>query len=422
MQQGHEAAARDLYAQLIEEYARTVFQAGMNAYQSRQAELIARWKDAAKKDGWATYGMWFWQLSEGNLAVSTAINEMTPEQTGFKSELTSLTKETADQVRMAIARNDAMVESLYARQATGTHQFANWRAVQNESAHFNYAVPRGGRVFSENFGHAAFRQLGSALQEAFRWLLPSQKNEFPLLTWYRFGHTLMEIGVSTMTAAVVIGALTTTGGLLLASLGGFVYALGWLLAIYLSYLPLVIWIVQFVAWLLTAVIAAFGMPLWMLMHLSGEGEGISGARAQSGYGLLLSLLLRPVLLVFGLYAAIALLYILGWFVEQTLGTTLQSPPNSVFECLGLIVMYVIVVIALATLCLRAITLVPELAFHWIDVVLSNAAAPAQDAAETGLKGGGRGILGAGDRAVGVAGAAGRKIGDWWRNRRNRGNP
>ena len=77
MQEGREAAARDLYAQLIREYADTVFQAGMTAYRTRQAEMIARWKEAAKKDGWATYGMWFWQLSEASLSVSTALNEMT---------------------------------------------------------------------------------------------------------------------------------------------------------------------------------------------------------------------------------------------------------------------------------------------------------------------------------------------------------
>ena len=150
----------------------------------------------------------------------------------------------------------------------------------------------------------------------------------------------------------------------------------------------------------------------MLMHLSGEGDGISGARAQSGYGRLLALLLRPVLLVFGLYAAIALLYVVGWFVEQTFGATLKNPPNSVFESLGLIVMYVLAIVALATLCLRTIVWVPELAFHWIDVALGHVGASAQVEAETGLRSGGRGIPGGMDRTVGAAGA----VGHWWRNR------
>ena len=313
---------------------------------------------------------------------------------------------------MAVARNDALIDSLYARQATGTQQFASWRAVQNESAHFNYAVPRGGRVFEENLTGELFSTLGSKIQEGFRWLKPSQSNEFPLLTWYRFGHTLMEIGVGAIVAGMGAGLFSTTGGLLVAGVGGFLYALGWTLAIYLSYLPLLIWLIQFVGWLLAAVIAAFGMPLWMLMHLSGEGDGLSGARAQSGYGRLLALLLRPVLLVFGLYAAIALLYVVGWFVEQTFGATLQNPPNSVFESLGLIVMYVLAIVTLATLCLRTIVWVPELAFHWIDVALGHVGASAQVEAETGLRSGGRGIPGGMDRTVGAAGA----VGHGWRNR------
>ena len=418
MAEGREADARDLYARRVREYAETVFRAGMDAYRNRQAEMIAKWKEAAAKDGWATYGMWFWQLSEASLSVSTALNEMAGEVKGFKSELTSLSKETADQVRMAVARNDAVVDSLLAGAATGTESFARWRAVQNGSVGWNYAVPRGGRVFEEDWADEAFSFLGTQLQEAFRWARPSQTNEFPLLTWYRFGHSLMGVGVGAMAAGAGAGLLTTTGGLLVAGVGGFLYALGWTLSIYLSYLPLLIWLIQFVGWLIAAVVAAFGMPLWMLVHLSGEGDGIAGSRAQTGYGLLLALLLRPALLVFGLYAAIALLYVLGWFVDQTLGTTLQNPPNGVFEAIGLILMYVIAVIALATLCLRTITGVPELAFRWIDVAVADLAGSAQDAADAGLRAGGRGVPGLGDRAVGAARPVGQKIGAWWRNWQN----
>ena len=54
--------------------------------------------------------MWFWQLSEASMAISTAINDMIGEQKGLKSELTSLAPQTAEQVRLALARNDVMVE------------------------------------------------------------------------------------------------------------------------------------------------------------------------------------------------------------------------------------------------------------------------------------------------------------------------
>ncbi len=417
MAEGREADARDLYARRVREYAETVFRAGMDAWRTRQAEMIARWKEAAAKDGWATYGMWFWQLSEASISVSTALNEMAGEVKGFRSELASLTRETAEQVRMAIARNDAVVDSLRADAASGTQNFATWRGTQTGAAGWNYAVPRGGRVFEKDGSDEAFAFLGTQLQETFRWFRPSQTNEFPLLTWYRFGHSLMGVGVGAMAAGAGTGLFSTTGGLLVAGAGGFLYALGWTLSIYLSYLPLLIWLIQFVGWLIAAVVAAFGMPLWMLMHLSGDGDGIAGARAQTGYGLLLAVLLRPVLLVFGLLAAIALLYALGWLVDQTLGTALQNPPNGVFEAIGLIAMYVILIVVLATLCLRAITLVPELAFGWIDVAVSDFAGSARDAADAGLKSGGRGTQGMGDRSVAFAGTVGNKVRDWWRNRK-----
>ncbi len=422
MAEGREADARDLYARLVREYAETVFRAGMDAWRTRQAEMIARWKEAAAKDGWATYGMWFWQLSEAGTSISTALHEMAGEVQGLKSELASLSKETADQVRMALARNDAVVDSLLAEAASGTQSFATWRGTQSGAAGWNYAVPRGGRVFEKNWADAAFVMLGTQLQEVFRWSRPSQTNEFPLLTWYRFGHGLMGVGVGAMVVGAAGGMLTTAGGLLIAGAGGFLYALGWTLSIYLSYLPLLVWLVQFVGWLLMAVIAAFGAPLWMLIHLSGAGDGIAGDRAQTGYGLLLALLLRPALLVFGLLAAIALLHVLGWFVDQTLGTALQNPPNGVFEAIGLIAIYAILIVVLATLCLRTITLIPELAFGWIDVAVANLAGTAREAADAGLKSGGRGVPGMGDKAVGAMRPVGRKIGEWWRGRNNRGNP
>ena len=61
---------------------------------------------------------------------------------------------------MAIARNDAMVESLLTSAATGTQNFARWRAVQNGSAGFNYAVPRGGRVFRGKLDRRCVQPVG----------------------------------------------------------------------------------------------------------------------------------------------------------------------------------------------------------------------------------------------------------------------
>ena len=105
--------------------------------------------------------------------------------------------------------------------------------------------------------------------------------------------------------------------------------------VFLPSLPYTIFIIAVVGWVLGVLQSVVAAPLWALMHMTPERSFI-GSQTQ-GYLLLLSLFVRPVLIVFGLFAAMAianpiLLYIskafwamhaanvtsaesLGWFVE-----------------------------------------------------------------------------------------------------------
>jgi hypothetical protein len=48
-----------------------------------------------------------------------------------------------------------------------------------------------------------------------------------------------------------------------------------------------------------------GMPLWAIAHLQLEGKGLPGSAAGEGYFLLFGIFLRPILILFGLIASIA---------------------------------------------------------------------------------------------------------------------
>lgn len=61
-----------------------------------------------------------------------------------------------------------------------------------------------------------------------------------------------------------------------------------------------------------AVIAA---PLWAIMHVHPDGEGLTG-RGGNGYALVLTVILRPALMIFGLVAAIALMYPFGAILNE----------------------------------------------------------------------------------------------------------
>ena len=60
------------------------------------------------------------------------------------------------------------------------------------------------------------------------------------------------------------------------------------------------------SWLKGLFEAMVGIPLWALAHLRIDGEGLPGSAASAGYFLILEIFIRPILMVFGLLASIAI--------------------------------------------------------------------------------------------------------------------
>ena len=85
---------------------------------------------------------------------------------------------------------------------------------------------------------------------------------------------------------------------------------GFALSYVLPMMPFFIWFGVVVGWLVLCVEAMIAAPIWAVMHLTASGDDLTGSGSQ-GYRLLLSLLLRPVLMVFGLISAIVLITVVG---------------------------------------------------------------------------------------------------------------
>lgn len=81
-------------------------------------------------------------------------------------------------------------------------------------------------------------------------------------------------------------------------------------------LPYLIWIGCIVGWVLLVIEAIIAAPLWAIMHLHPNGDDLTG-RGGNGYMLVLSLLLRPVLMVFGMMASIVISSVIGEFINKT---------------------------------------------------------------------------------------------------------
>ncbi|CAJ5179339.1 integral membrane protein [Burkholderia pseudomallei] len=82
-------------------------------------------------------------------------------------------------------------------------------------------------------------------------------------------------------------------------------------------MPFIIWIGCITGWVLLVIEAVIAAPLWAIMHLHPHGDGAINSRAANGYSLVLSLLLRPVLMVFGMMSSIVISSVIGEFINKT---------------------------------------------------------------------------------------------------------
>lgn len=80
-------------------------------------------------------------------------------------------------------------------------------------------------------------------------------------------------------------------------------------------LPFMMWLGILGGWLIAAVISVIAAPLWAIMHLHPNGDDLTG-RGGNGYMMVLGLLLRPCLAIFGFIAAIVISSVMGEFINK----------------------------------------------------------------------------------------------------------
>ena len=102
-------------------------------------------------------------------------------------------------------------------------------------------------------------------------------------------------------------------------------------------IPIVMWIIAMIGlggYYIGAMIAS---PIWAMMHALPDGEGLVSSKGSSGYMILLSLLLRPSLMVMGLMAAMSIFNVASWIINQVAYPAIQSMLSDVFSPVNMLV-------------------------------------------------------------------------------------
>ncbi|WP_033576557.1 DotA/TraY family protein [Dickeya chrysanthemi] len=225
----------------------------------------------------------------------------------------------------------------------------------------------------------------------------------PLLAVKGLGDTISATGWTLLGSSAVVGAglgawTSWTSSWVSGAFGAMgvvmplvvpLWIAGDTLAVVIPMLPYVMWFGVCVGWMILCLEAMIAAPLWVITHLHPDGDGVVG-RGGAGYGLVLSLTMRPALMITGLIAAYTMLPILGGVVNETFsgafGMMSANAGIGIIESLALIAVYIAMMFTVVKKSLSLIHVVPDEIMKWFGVNSGQSMAGYAQSASKGVEG------------------------------------
>ncbi|MEJ7746813.1 MAG: DotA/TraY family protein [Luteimonas sp.] len=183
-------------------------------------------------------------------------------------------------------------------------------------------------------------------------------------------------------------------------------AAGAMMSFYIPMIPFIAWITGVIKWVISVVEAMIAAPIWGAAHIHPDGDDAVG-RAGPGYFILLSMIMRPLLMLFGLICSIAVANPIAHLVNGGYMMAVSGAMHDSANGLGALVAYSVIYVVIMTTVLHAvfslINWVPDTVMRWMgSAVGMHGVADSEDREA-------RSVFGvAAGRASGVAGHGGGK--------------
>jgi conjugal transfer/type IV secretion protein DotA/TraY len=338
---------------LLENYSKNVGKAARDAYANGAFS-----KDFAKRmsdDGWVMAGAYYMQMVKAQDLITRSVTNIP-----INAAIPVHTVQFSSQVTTDLDRTRA-----YLAQSSST--------------------PGGVAGFgqSEDTSNWSSRVVAWFINDSTGGLMPdANMNQNPIMMAKGLGDKMTGMAWAGFAAAAAVGAASTVG-VLGNTLGDggvisfmpMVYTLfmalvvpGAVLSTYLPMVPYIMWLGVVLGWAILLIEAVVAAPLWAIVHLAPDGDGIVG-RGGQGYMLVLSLVLRPGLAVIGLVAAFALMKPVGFLVNSTFASAFNlSVTPGLFAITSTIagcIIYVTVMVGLVHRIFTLIHVIPDRLLRWI---------------------------------------------------------
>lgn len=320
--------------------------------------------------GWISAGAWYWDIQRINAETQEMVSN------GLKAELaspTSSVREHDDYEQIAAAFEEYKGNRTVINQYTGapaTAMEASSYADGNLSLDLvsypiKFALQRAlahpdpvsgladlGRVI---IGTLEVAYVTAALAASTAEATDEAAQTIP------FNVTVFATSLAKSGLSKLLGLIIFVGILLLP--------IAMLLAFYLPATPLIIWLLGIAGWFVLLIEAVFAAPLWAASHAMPEGDGFVGQRAQAGYMVMLSLLLRPLLMLAGFFASMPLMIVMGKvtmllfypFMSSMIGGSLTG----IMSFIGVMAVFTGLIIQIAHRAYGLIHEIPDKIFRFI---------------------------------------------------------
>ncbi|MBI1326497.1 MAG: DotA/TraY family protein [Alphaproteobacteria bacterium] len=273
------------------------------------------------KKGWGGAGIWYHKIAQvnGDL-INISFKVPQPRKTPELMTRVALARQATDHITGGSER--FRVDNLEGAQL----EEANLTSAERNIAHSLYEAHK--YLFTDSLLDR-FNLTGNPFMDLFNLVIGTQglkslqenRDVHPLAQLSAMGRSLIDKAVFNVIGSVALGfgggfligqenaalgeAVAGVSGALmtLAMLG---IGVGFLLFYIIPFLPFIYFFFAVGTWVSTVFEAMVAIPLWAIAHLRIDGNGLSGQAAANGYFMLLEIFLRPIIVVMGLVASMAI--------------------------------------------------------------------------------------------------------------------
>ena len=367
---------------LVENYQTQLRDTAHSTYMSQRSSMNAKLQQGMLEDGWAMAGMYYVAIVRAQDEITRAITQTPATASGELWGTGNIVTDAATQGgAFGVAKNalgNAFVNS------SGRDEYLNrGRAMIKQSNASNLSQVE--TIADQGTG-------SSWVMKVVSWFMNddmtffgnqqfAQQGQNPIIMAKNLGEnmtagawTALAIGGSVLALSGIdvlgtgIGDWATVFTPVLFALFGMFVVPGATLSTYVPMIPYILWVGVIIGWIILVVEAVIAAPIWAVAHMAPDGDGVVG-RGGQGYMLVLSLTLRPPLMILGLACSISLMKPVGYFVNSTfLGAFamgVNPGPLAITQAIAGCILYAVVMVGVVHRVFTLIHVVPDRILRWI---------------------------------------------------------